>query len=45
MWGQILIGNIWYAADTTSINNSLGFIKNWNFKKFGRLRQYDLLPF
>lgn len=45
VWGQILIGNIWYAADTTSINNSLGFIKNWNFKKFGRLRQYDLLPF
>lgn len=45
VWGQILIGNIWYAADTTSNRNSLGTIVNWNIHKFDRLRQYDKLPF
>ena len=45
VWAQILIGNIWYAADATSGSNSLGFIKNWNYKNFNSLRQYALLPF
>ena len=45
VWGQILIGNIWYAADTTGSENKLGFIKNWNYKKFNHLRQYAILPF
>ena len=45
VWGQILIGNVWYAADTTSNRNSLGTIVNWNIHKFDRLRQYDKLPF
>ena len=45
VWGQILIGNVWYAADTTSRANELGFIKNWNTQKFNHLRQYATLPF
>jgi hypothetical protein len=45
VWGQILIGDIWYAADTTGRQNSLGFIKNWNIHKFGTLNQYVLIPF
>lgn len=45
VWGQILIGNIWYAADTTSVRNSLGTIVNWNINRFDRLRQYINLPF
>ena len=45
VWGQILIGDIWYAADTTGYKNTLGFIRNWNFKKFGTLNQHALLPF
>ena len=45
VWGQILIGKIWYAADTTSNRNSFGTIVNWNINKFDRLRQYINLPF
>ena len=45
VWGQILIGNVWYAADTTSRNNELGFIKNWNYRKFSDLKTYVTLPF
>lgn len=45
VWGQILIGNIWYAADTTSKGNELGFIKNWNYKNFNDLKYYVTLPF
>ena len=45
VWGQILIGNIWYAADTTGSENELGFIKNWNYKKFSDLKNYVTLPF
>jgi hypothetical protein len=45
VWGQILIGKIWYAADTTSNRNSLGTIVNWNINKFGTLNQYINLPF
>lgn len=45
VWGQILIGNIWYAADTTGSANELGFIKNWNYKKFSNLNNYVTLPF
>ena len=45
VWGQILIGNIWYAADTTGSENKLGFIKNWNYKKFSDLKNYVTLPF
>ena len=45
VWGQILIGDIWYAADTTGKQNSLGFIKNWNIHNFNNLRQYTTLDF
>ena len=45
VWAQILIGDIWYAADTTGSQNSLGFIKNWRVEKFGTLSQYVLIPF
>lgn len=45
VWVQILIDDIWYAADPTSVNNYLGFINNWNINKFYNLRQYDFLGF
>ena len=45
VWGQILIGDTWYAADTTGKQNTLGFIKNWNIHRFDRLRQYTTIPF
>ena len=45
VWGQILIDDIWYAADPTSQGNSLGFINNWDIKNFYSLRQYSFLPF
>lgn len=45
VWGQILIGKTWYAADTTSPRNSLGSIVNWNINRFDNLRQYVNLPF
>jgi len=45
VWTQILIDDIWYAADPTSVQNYLGFINNWNIKNFYNLRQYAFLDF
>ena len=44
-WAQILIDNIWYAADTTSSSNTLGFIKNWNVKKYNLVSLTALLSY
>jgi hypothetical protein len=30
VWAQVLIGNTWTVADTTSSRNSLGKVGNWN---------------
>ena len=30
VWAQVLIGDTWLVADTTSSKNSLGVINNWN---------------
>ena len=32
VWAQILIGDVWFVADTTSSKNSIGVINNWNVK-------------
>ena len=32
VWAQVLIGDTWLVADTTSSRNSLGVINNWNTK-------------
>ena len=45
VWAQILIDNVWYAADTTSSSNTLGFIKNWNVKKYSLASKSALLSF
>ena len=45
VWAQILIDNVWYAADTTSKQNSLGVIKNWNTKKYNIESIKPLLSF
>ena len=45
VWAQILIDNVWYAADTTSSSNTLGFIKNWNVKKYSLVSKTALLSF
>ena len=43
VWAQILIDNIWYAADPTSVKNSLGHINNWNYKSYSFNGIYALL--
>ena len=45
VWAQILLNNIWYAADTTSIQNDLGFINNWKYNKYSFDGIFDLLSF
>ena len=45
VWTQILINNIWYVSDPMSKLNSLGFIKNWNYKNYELNSIYTLLPF
>ena len=45
VWAQILVDDIWYAADPTSNRNSLGFINNWDIHNFHSLRQYAFLDF
>ena len=34
VWAQLLIGNTWVVADTTSYKNSLGVVKNWNTNNY-----------
>ena len=34
VWTQILVDDIWYAADPTSRSNSLGYITNWYYRSF-----------
>lgn len=34
VWAQLLIGNTWVVADTTSCKNSLGVVKNWNVNNY-----------
>ena len=45
VWAQILIEGWWFAADTTSIRNSLGFINNWNYKSYNLNSISALLSF
>ena len=45
VWAQILIDNWWFAADTTSVKNSLGFINNWNYKSYNLASITPLLSF
>ena len=45
VWAQILIDNWWFAADTTSVRNSLGFINNWNYKSYNLNSISALLSF
>lgn len=45
VWAQILIDNVWYVADTTSSSNTLGFVKNWNVKKYSLQSKTPLLSF
>ena len=45
VWAQILIDNWWFAADTTSVKNSLGFINNWNYKSYNLVSITPLLSF
>ena len=45
VWAQILIGDWWFAADTTSVKNSLGFINNWNYKSYNLASITPLLSF
>ena len=45
VWAQILIDNWWFAADTTSVRNSLGFINNWNYRSYNLRSISSLLSF
>lgn len=45
VWAQVLIGNKWYVADTTSSKNTIGTIKNWNVKTAYIKNKYIELPF
>ena len=45
VWTQILVDNIWYAADPTSVRNSFGYINNWYYKSFALRGIYALLSF
>jgi hypothetical protein len=40
VWAQVLIGNTWTVADTTSSRNSLGKVGNWNTHTY-KLESYS----
>ena len=45
VFAQVLIGNIWIVADTTSSRNSFGIVNNWNNNNHGKFTYYRSLPF
>ena len=45
VWTQVLVDGVWYAADATSSQNTLGHINNWKSSSMTNLKQYSLLPF
>ncbi len=45
VYAQILIGDVWVVADTTSSRNSFGVVNNWNNYNHGTLKYYASLPF
>ena len=45
VWAQLLIGDTWVVADTTSSKNSLGIVKNWDINSYTLLRKSNYLSF
>ncbi|KZX14927.1 pseudomurein-binding repeat protein [Methanobrevibacter cuticularis] len=45
VWAQVLIGDTWVVADTTSSKNSLGVIKNWNTNTASVYGKYSSISF
>ena len=45
VWAQVKVGKYWVCADTTSINNQLGKVSNWNTKHYHVHNKYASLPF
>lgn len=45
VWAQVLIGDTWVVADTTSSRNSLGIVNNWNTKTATIHGTYSSLSF
>ena len=45
VWAQVLIGDTWVVADTTSSRNSLGVVNNWNNYNYALHGYYASLSF
>ncbi|MDO5848815.1 MAG: Ig-like domain-containing protein [Methanobrevibacter sp.] len=45
VWAQVLIGDTWVVADTTSARNSFGVVNNWNNYNYQFKARYIELPF
>lgn len=45
VWAQVLIGDTWVVADTTSSKNSFGVVNNWNAKTATIYGSYSSLSF
>ena len=45
VWAQLLIGNTWIVADSTSSRNSLGIVNNWNTNSYYLVGKYSSLSF
>ena len=45
VWAQILIDNCWCVADTSSKDNRIGTITNWDYKHYKLTAQTSLLSF
>lgn len=42
IWSQVLIGDWWYVADTSSYRNSIGFVNNWKTNTITEFSQGNL---
>lgn len=45
VWAQVLVGDTWVVADTTSSRNSFGVVNNWNPKTATIYGSYSTLSF
>ena len=45
VWAQVLVGNTWVVADTTSSRNKFGVVNNWNVKSYKLVGKYSSISF
>lgn len=45
VWAQVLVGNTWVVADTTSSRNKFGVVNNWNVKNYQLVGKYSSISF